>query len=391
VLFRVRVRIGGLLFFILDFSLLLSWSILNHAMLKVEIVLMLDSYSLLFGGRVSIISGLIFIYSLGYMSEEKFFLRFHVILIRFVSSMLMLIFRVNLISLLLGWDGLGVTSYLLVVYFQRAKANRAGLLTALSNRVGDVLVILGISFGVDEGGFLFSISCLDPFTFWLETVRFLVIASFTKRAQIPFSAWLPAAMSAPTPVSALVHSSTLVTAGVYLLTRFNWVLRESGFDKLVLLLGTLTMLMAGLRAIKEIDIKKIVALSTLRQLGLIIRCLGIGRYDIAYLHLILHAYMKALLFIGVGNAIHCSRDYQDMRRVTLNLGRIPLTRGFMLTSNMALCGLPFLAGFYSKDLWLETRARAGLNLAFFFFFLLRGCFDCYLLVTFYMVFANSGK
>jgi NADH-ubiquinone oxidoreductase chain 5 len=227
---------------------------------------------------------------------------------------------------------------------------------------------LGISFGVDEGGFLFSISCLDPFTFWLETVRFLVIASFTKRAQIPFSAWLPAAMSAPTPVSALVHSSTLVTAGVYLLTRFNWVLRESGFDKLVLLLGTLTMLMAGLRAIKEIDIKKIVALSTLRQLGLIIRCLGIGRYDIAYLHLILHAYMKALLFIGVGNAIHCSRDYQDMRRVTLNLGRIPLTRGFMLTSNMALCGLPFLAGFYSKDLWLERRARTGLNLAFFFFF-----------------------
>lgn len=181
----------------------------------------------------------------------------------------------------------------------------------------------------------------------------LLVAASTKRAQVPFSAWLPAAIAAPTPVSSLVHSSTLVTAGVYLLFRFSEWLAYRACLPYLLTAGAFTIILAGITALKELDIKKIVALSTLSQLGLIMTAIGLGLYEIAYFHLLTHAFFKALLFIAVGNMIHLSRDFQDLRKISLIEFCFPVSLSFSLVANLRLCGLPFLAGFYSKDLVLE--------------------------------------
>lgn len=156
-------------------------------------------------------------------------------------------------------------------------------------------------------------------------------------------------MAAPTPVSSLVHSSTLVTAGVYLLFRFRNFLKSHTLIAAISFIGLLTITIAGLRALYELDIKKIVALSTLSQLGLIVTSLGVGLYEVAFFHLLTHAFFKALLFITVGNIIHLSRDYQDLRKIKLPEAKFPTTLAFSLVANRSLCGLPFMAGFYSKD------------------------------------------
>lgn len=182
----------------------------------------------------------------------------------------------------------------------------------------------------------------------------MVIAACTKSAQIPFSAWLPAAIAAPTPVSALVHSSTLVTAGVYLLIRFNVPILEWGVNKPLFIIAILTILMAGVGANLETDLKKIIALSTLRQLGLIIISIGIGATTLAYFHILTHALFKALLFMCAGNIIHCRGDNQDLRKIGFVCMQIPITCVCINTANLALCGAPFIAGFYSKDLIIEA-------------------------------------
>jgi NADH-ubiquinone oxidoreductase chain 5 len=193
-----------------------------------------------------------------------------------------------------------------------------------------------------------------------------VVASITKRAQMPFSAWLPAAMAAPTPVSALVHSSTLVTAGVYLLIRHSFLLGRFNLLKYLLLVGAMTMFMAGISAIKELDIKKVVALSTLRQLGLIIIIIGRGLPLLGFFHLLSHAYFKAILFMCAGILIHRIKDYQDIRTMGLGASFLPLTIRVFTTANLRLCGMPFMAGFYSKDLILEIVIISSFNLFIFF-------------------------
>jgi NADH-ubiquinone oxidoreductase chain 5 len=206
----------------------------------------------------------------------------------------------------------------------------------------------------------------------------VVLAAITKRAQIPFSAWLPAAIAAPTPVSALVHSSTLVTAGVYLLIRFSPLLQGSRVRSILLLVSGLTIFMAGLGANFEFDLKKIIALSTLSQLGLIIRILSIGFYKLAYFHLLTHALFKALLFICAGAVIHNIKDSQDIRNIGGLVSQIPYTGACLNVANLALCGMPFLAGFYSKDLILEMATLSPLNsFSFFLFFFSTGLTICY--------------
>jgi len=189
----------------------------------------------------------------------------------------------------------------------------------------------------------------------------IVLASCTKRAQIPFSAWLPAAIAAPTPVSSLVHSSTLVTAGIYLALRFQPILSRRVASGGLLVLGSLTALMAGLAALVEMDLKKIVALSTLSQLGLMATTLGAGLPSLAFFHLLSHAYFKALLFITVGAIIHSSHDYQDLRKIGLNHHSNPATLGFMVAANLSLCGIPFTSGFFSKDLCIEEFSESLSN------------------------------
>jgi NADH-ubiquinone oxidoreductase chain 5 len=197
-----------------------------------------------------------------------------------------------------------------------------------------------------------------------------ILAAITKRAQIPFSSWLPAAIAAPTPVSALVHSSTLVTAGVYLLIRFNRLFVDTNLGKFLLLISGLTIFIAGLGANFEFDLKKIIALSTLSQLGLIMRILAIGFYKLAFFHLLTHALFKALLFICAGAIIHNIKNSQDIRGIGGLTIHMPLTISCLNVANLALCGFPFLAGFYSKDIILETVLISELNLfsVFLFFF-----------------------
>lgn len=306
---------------------------------------------------MGIIASRIYLFSRRYISQEKFFLRFHLLVASFVASMVLLILRPNLISLLLGWDGLGVTSYLLVVYFQRRKSYNAGMVTALRNRVGDVLILLAIAIISRNARWNFIPIALRGQSFLLSLLLLIIIAACTKRAQIPFSAWLPAAIAAPTPVSRLVHSSTLVTAGVYLLFRFSPALCLCSAKFLILIIGALTIVIAGLAALREIDIKKIIALSTLRQLGVIIITLGVGAYLTSYFHIVSHAFFKALLFITIGAIIHIANDYQDLRKTRIFPKLSPLTLAFRLGANLSLCGLPFLRGFYSKDLCIELEVR----------------------------------
>jgi len=195
----------------------------------------------------------------------------------------------------------------------------------------------------------------------------VILAAITKRAQIPFSAWLPAAIAAPTPVSALVHSSTLVTAGVYLLIRFNELL---GINKVLLLISVTTIFISGLGANFEFDLKKIIALSTLSQLGVIIIVLSIGFYELAFFHLISHAIFKSLLFLCAGFFIHSMSDSQDIRLVGKIVFSYPLVRLFFIGCSLSLCGFPFLAGFYSKDMILENYFFLNINMFLFYILLL---------------------
>ena len=344
-----------------SWTIFLSWE-LTTARFSLELPIVLDQTSMTFFLSVRLIARAILTFSQSYMSQEKFYIRFHLLVLGFVGSIYLLILSPGLTSLLIGWDGLGVTSYLLVIYFRRDKSFNAGMLTALTNRVGDCLILIALSLWAIEGSWAIFLWDRNQCSKILVIPIFLfVLAATTKRAQIPFCAWLPAAMAAPTPVSSLVHSSTLVTAGVYLLIRFNLLLESSGLLFYLLWVGRATIILAGTAALFETDIKKIVALSTLRQLGLIFSALGLGAPQVTFFHLLTHAFFKALLFITIGNIIHIRKDFQDLRRVGINsLSQAP-TLGFRLVANFSLMGLPFLAGFYSKDLILELALCRDIN------------------------------
>lgn len=347
----------------------LEWELVSFRSIKIIIRILLDWIRLLFIIFVLLISSVVIYYRKRYINSEINLNRFIILVLLFVFSIILLIIRPNIIRILLGWDGLGLVSYCLVIYYQNIKSYNAGILTALSNRIGDVFILMVISWIINYGSwnYLFYLNFIKNDYEILIIRIMIIIAAMTKRAQIPFSSWLPAAIAAPTPVSALVHSSTLVTAGVYLLIRFNLLLIDIIFIKILILLSGLTIFIAGISANYEFDLKKIIALSTLRQLGLMIRILRIGAPDLAFFHLLTHAIFKALLFICAGVIIHIIIDIQDIRFIGGIGNFIPLTALCINISNIALCGIPFLAGFYSKDLILEIVSLRNLN--FFIFFL----------------------
>nr|QXG19226.1 NADH dehydrogenase subunit 5 [Drosophila guanche] len=361
--FSLHFLLNNMVYFI-EFELVS----LNSTM--IVMTFLFDWMSLLFMSFVLMISSLVIFYSKEYMSSDENINRFIMLVLMFVLSMMMLIISPNLISILLGWDGLGLVSYCLVIYFQNVKSYNAGMLTALSNRIGDVALLLAIAWMLNYGSW--------NYIFYLEVMKndfemmmigsLVMLAAMTKSAQIPFSSWLPAAMAAPTPVSALVHSSTLVTAGVYLLIRFNILLSTSWLGQLLLLLSGLTMFMAGLGANFEFDLKKIIALSTLSQLGLMMSILSMGFYKLAMFHLLTHALFKALLFMCAGAIIHNMNNSQDIRLMGGLSIHMPLTSACFNVSNLALCGMPFLAGFYSKDMILEIVMISNINLFSFFLY-----------------------
>nr|AKQ53285.1 NADH dehydrogenase subunit 5 [Haritalodes derogata]WEV93795.1 NADH dehydrogenase subunit 5 [Haritalodes derogata] len=359
-----------MIYFIMNnMVIFLEWELISFSSMSIVMSILLDWMSLLFMMFVTLISSVVIYYSMSYMSSELNLNRFIILVLLFVFSMILLIISPNIISILLGWDGLGLISYCLVIYYQNIKSYNAGMLTALSNRIGDVFILMVICWMMNYGSwnYLFYLNFMSNDYSMMMVGVMIIIAAMTKSAQIPFSSWLPAAMAAPTPVSALVHSSTLVTAGVYLLIRFNMLLVDMMFMKFLMLLSGLTMFMAGISANYEFDLKKIIALSTLSQLGLMMSILSMGLPDLAFFHLLTHAMFKALLFMCAGVVIHMMMDIQDIRFMGGIGSYIPLTSLCMNISNMALCGIPFLAGFYSKDLILEMVSLSNLN--FFIFFL----------------------
>nr|YP_009689637.1 NADH dehydrogenase subunit 5 [Mansonia amazonensis]QEE94340.1 NADH dehydrogenase subunit 5 [Mansonia amazonensis] len=376
----ITLFIMGMKFLLNNLIYFIEWEVVSFHSMSIVMTFLFDWMSLMFMSFVLLISSLVIFYSNQYMVEDKSINRFILLVLMFVLSMMLLIISPNLISILLGWDGLGLVSYCLVIYFQNVKSYNAGMLTALSNRIGDVALLLAIAWMLNYGSwnYIFYLEFMKSDMEMMIIGGLVMLAAMTKSAQIPFSSWLPAAMAAPTPVSALVHSSTLVTAGVYLLIRFQIILLDSIFGQFLLLISGLTMFMAGLGANFEFDLKKIIALSTLSQLGLMMMILSMGFYKLAFFHLLTHALFKALLFMCAGVIIHNVKNSQDIRFMGSLSMSMPLTSACFNIANLALCGMPFLAGFYSKDLILEMVMMSYVNFfIFFLYFFSTGLTVCY--------------
>nr|YP_010963434.1 NADH dehydrogenase subunit 5 [Lefroyothrips lefroyi]WNL54549.1 NADH dehydrogenase subunit 5 [Lefroyothrips lefroyi] len=350
------------LFLNLNFSFFVQWNFFSSSF-SVSFPLYFDSVSCVFMGMVLLISGSIIFYSQFYMEHEIYKSRFFFLMFLFVVSMVFLILSPNFFCMLLGWDGLGLISFCLVMYYQNFKSVSSAVITALTNRVGDVFILATIAMYFSMGSWSYMNFFYSANIYWVSL--FFFIASLTKSAQIPFSAWLPAAMAAPTPVSSLVHSSTLVTAGVYIMIRFGFFLSPE-IKKILMFISLLTMIMSGLCGVLEYDLKKIIALSTLSQLGFMMFTISLGFFDLAFFHLISHASFKALLFMCAGLFIHQFSDNQDIR----NFGLLDKNYFFSIcmfnVANLSLCGFPFLSGFFSKDLILEMCMMGDLHFLFFF-------------------------
>lgn len=332
---------------------LLEWGIFSISSTPLIVTLIIDPLGLIFSCTVIIISANVLKFSTVYIKDDKFINRFTVLVLLFVLSINILIFLPHLIILLIGWDGLGIVSFILVIYYQNPKSLAAGIVTALTNRIGDVTLLLAIAWTLNQGHWnILHIWTLDENIYQILAI---LVAAITKRAQIPFSSWLPAAIAAPTPVSALVHSSTLVTAGVFLLIRFyDFISSAWWFTPMLLLVAVSTTLIAGLRATTECDIKKIIALSTLSQLGIIIAAIGLNIVHLAFFHIVTHALFKALLFVCAGRFIHSHIHRQDLRWMGNLTRQMPTASSCLIMANLALCGFPFISGFYSKDIIVEA-------------------------------------
>nr|YP_009171755.1 NADH dehydrogenase subunit 5 [Tetragnatha nitens]AKG65087.1 NADH dehydrogenase subunit 5 [Tetragnatha nitens] len=316
-----------------------------------KISLIMDWTSCLFSSIVMFITSMILMYSMTYM-PKKDHKQFMLIMMMFVLSMILLINSNNLVFMLLGWDGLGISSYILVIMYQNPKSGSSGSITILSNRVGDALIIVSIAMMMMSASWSFFPILMNPkFIFIL-----IMLASCTKSAQFPFSAWLPAAMAAPTPISALVHSSTLVTAGVFLMIR---VTQFSMMEPLIILmvLSSATAVYASMTACWEQDMKKIIAYSTLSQIAMMMFSISLNNFSVAYFHMITHAMFKSMMFMTAGIIIMNS-SYQDMRHMGNMMKNTPSISMSMGISLLALSGLPFMSGFFSKDMILEMMLKS---------------------------------
>nr|YP_010564865.1 NADH dehydrogenase subunit 5 [Nymphon brevicaudatum]UZA61320.1 NADH dehydrogenase subunit 5 [Nymphon brevicaudatum] len=318
----------------------------------------IDIYSLSFSSFVCVISSSVFLFSTVYMSGGNYLIRFFSLLVSFVISMILLIFSANILTSLLGWDGLGFVSYILVIYYPNKSSLSGGLMTIMTNRLGDSFMLL-------------TVSMMMMFNNWegIElklSLMMLVLASMTKSAQFPFSAWLPAAMAAPTPVSSLVHSSTLVTAGVYVLFRFSPSLLDMFEGEFLMICSIITSLMAGVCAFFEYDLKKIIALSTLSQLGVMMFSISMGLKLLAFFHLVIHAFFKALMFLSGGSLMHGYSGSQDIRFMGSMSFMNPYINSCLIFSSLCLGAFPFLASFYSKHMILDSFLFKGYNLALLF-------------------------
>lgn len=328
----------------------LQWTLLNRINFKFLIIL--DYLTFIFLFTVRLITVRVLIFRKSYITRDKNNKKFFFLLLLFVFRIFLLILSPNNLRILLGWDGLGVSSYLLVIYYNSRKSSTSGMITLLINRGGDALILTALAMQWYQ--FHWDTSHLGYLENTKTIVFFFTLGLITKSAQIPFSSWLPAAIAAPTPVSSLVHSSTLVTAGVYLIIRINQTYYRNKIHRILFILGTLTTFIASLLALVENDMKKIVALSTLSQLGFMVTMLGLNCWFLAFGHLINHAFFKALLFITTGNMIHSSNDSQDLKITGNKNLNIFNSLMIVVTTSISMAGLTFLSAFYAKEVILEN-------------------------------------
>ena len=355
---------------------------INSGSLDVNWSMLIDPLSAVMLVVVTSVSSLVHIYSIGYMSHDPHKPRFMAYLSLFTFAMLMLVTSDNFIQLFFGWEGVGLCSYFLIgFWFKKESANAAAIKAFVVNRVGDFGFALGIFlifylFGtvnysevfqqiptvVDKNlSFLgFEIKAIDLICL------LLFIGAMGKSAQILLHTWLPDAMEGPTPVSALIHAATMVTAGVFLVVRCSPIYEYSPLIlNLITIVGMTTAFFAATVALVQTDIKKIIAYSTCSQLGYMFFAAGVGAYNVAMFHLFTHAFFKALLFLGSGSVIHAFKDEQDINNMGGVWKKLPYTYALMIIGTLALTGFPFLSGFYSKDAIIEFAYLKGNTTGFY--------------------------
>ena len=343
---------------------------INFAQINLNFSIFLDPLTAIMFCVVTIVSSVVHMFSIGYMHEDKLRARFFCYLSLFTFAMLVLVSADNFIQLFLGWEGVGLCSYLLVgYYFHKPSANNAAIKAFLVNRVGDFGYLIAIALiykyfnslnfqevfsntgAIEKKNLLFL-----GFEFNLITCicMFLFMAAVGKSAQIGLHVWLPDAMEGPTPVSALIHAATMVTAGVFLVVRCSPIFEYSQFTlNVITYVGLITSLFAASVALLQNDIKKVIAYSTCSQLGYMFFACGISAYSLAMFHLVTHAFFKALLFLGAGCVIHCLHHEQDCKKMGGLYKKLPVTFAFIIIGSIALMGIPPFAGYFSKDLILE--------------------------------------
>ena len=310
---------------------------------------------------VLIVSSLVHLYSIGYMSHDPHNQRFFSYLSLFTFMMITLVTANNFLVMFVGWEGVGICSYLLVnFWFTRVAANQSSVSALLTNRVGDCFLTIGMfiiiwSFGNLDYSTVFSLAPYINETIILFIGVCLLLGAMAKSSQIGLHVWLPMAMEGPTPVSALIHAATMVTAGVYLLIRNSPLIEYSNTVLLLCLwIGAITTVFSSLIGLFQQDIKKVIAYSTMSQLGMMVVAIGVSSYNVALFHLVNHAFYKGLLFLGAGAVIHAVADNQDFRKYGGLKAFLPLSYSVMLIASLSLVAFPFMTGFYSKDFILES-------------------------------------
>ena len=346
-----------------------EWEICEIFRISIKIELIIEWRRILYSSIVLFISINVLKFSKLYIKIDINNKRFTIIVLLFILSINILIFVPNILCLLIGWDGLGITSFILIIYYNNSRSLSAGILTITVNRLGDAFLLISIRIMINSRNWTTFYLINDIFSFY--QLLGIIVAAITKRAQILYSSWLPAAIAAPTTVSALVHSSTLVTAGIFILYRFNKIIINSIIaQSIILLRGILTILVARINAIYENDIKKIIALSTLRQLGLIIIPLAIKIPILRFFHISTHAIFKALLFISAGRLMLKNNHNQDLRLYGISFFSTPVISSAMLISSIALIGISFIRGYYSKHIIITWSSWLPINSIIYFRLLL---------------------